>query len=350
MSGTVDLNSNEFTVGHALEFEEPQFRQDPASHREDQAITPKSVARLPMGPLRSIDYRRLNDRAQLLEQLALTLPVNEYNLPTHVYRPDMLDLDAFVEALKPPDSSTPTTQAPIERDRQVCIQNLVGQLDAAVVHLYYAEGFPTLSNGIPFWQNLTFEPKEAYDAFIDYLELGGARQISQLHSYNLDTIREYFHLYYWGLRVKAFDLYRVAHAQKLKVQRMISTEDTHYRMAEKLMAKVFTYLEDAEFNEETLTPDKAVAMMEKLVKIQRISVGLPAAGESRENTAVRTPQSTTVIMQQISKGNEAAERPADSGMELLLEDQSSIDLAQELIIRRQSAHNEQDIQENREIR
>ena len=296
-----------------------------------------SNSRMPQA-LRGANIASINSTWQLVAQLTANIPLNEYNLPIYVYRPDMLDYGQIVRTLQ----STPTTTGPARSAvaeaylpaAKMDVLELEAHIDAAMLHLGYAEGFPTMPTGTPFWQQLDFEPRECYDMFIAYLELGGARQLSSMIGYPLELLQECFNLYYWSYRVKAFDLYRVAHHQKKKLQRMLKTEEDHFEVAERMLGKLRTYLDAAIIDEESVTPEKAVNMLEKLVKIQRISVGLPANGESKENNAPRSMTPVNVIMQQIAAGNGQTRNEVPT-VDLLMEDPDAVDLAQELIIKMQ---------------
>lgn len=350
-------NRNQFAFSFkdgTASVKEPEFLQDPCRDREGAiALTSESPAisgevispRAPLfGPLRSLDPYRLNSHWQLIEQLTGSLPLNEYDLPVFIYRADMLDyvqiantlLAASTGTTADPQIATTTSFGPAQHPAD-SMQDIQASLEAATLPLTYDEGYPVLPSGVPFWSQMEFESVEAYKAFISYLELGGVRQISNLISYEIDEVREYFHTYYWSFRVKAFDLYRVAHHQKVKLQRMLSTEDNHFKMAEKLITKVQTYLEGMILDDENISPEKAINMLEKLVKIQRISAGLPANGESKETDGSRrTVAPVNVIMQQISAGAGTGARKVDSDVDLLLEDPDAVDLAQELIIKMQN--------------
>jgi hypothetical protein len=346
MSRTIDLSKSEYSQQPPMltdesgqgqldfGFDEPEFLQDDCRDREDAPSSVPTTRRT--GPLRNVDPKKVNTAWQLIEQLSPGLPSNEYDLPIFIYRPDMLDYAAIARSLAAGEhDTTPTLVGPAQAP-VLGTQEMNAMLEAAIVPLSYNEGFPVLPSGMPFWTQLEYEPKEAYDAFVNYLELGGARQISQLIAYNLDELKEYYHMYYWTHRVKAFDLYKVAHHQKVKLQRMLATEDSHYRTAERLMRKLETYFEGVTFDEDNISPEKAVGILEKLVKIQRVSVGLPANGESKENPGnERTVTPVNVIMQQISQNKDASKTKQGNDVDLLLEDPDAVELAQELIIKMQ---------------
>lgn len=346
----------------AQTYKEPDFRQDPASHRDESLKdastlalmerateeTTQSDIKLPFGPLRSLDIRRIKSTVDLIEQLTNDISLNEYNLPIYIYRPDMLDFQYITHGIaaylgwKDPSSGPPGTTTTSFSPAKHAVDEIEGiqsSIDAALVVLDYTEGFPTLPSGNMFWEKLDFEPQESYAMFLAYLEMGGVRKISGLISYPLEEVKLNFHLYYWGYRVKAYELYRAVHHQKVRIQRALMAEDDHYIIAGKMLQKVSVFLESLVLSEENLTPDKAVHILEKLVKIQRISAGLPANGESKENHAPRTPGSTSTIITQITAQQGTTQQQQDIDYDLLKEDPDAIDLAQKLIVSMQSRGN-----------
>lgn len=284
------------------------------------------------GPLKFVDVKKCKNTAQLIEMLSQGISLNEYKLPEFIFRADILDVGMIVEAISTYNRTTTTTSFPPAQSRADGMQDIYAMLDAATVHLTYHEGYPAMPNGVPFWTKLDFEPDEAYEAFIQYLELGGARRISALQGFDLEEVREYFFLYYWDSRVVAFDMFRMIDHQRTKIQRMLITEDAHYQRAQRLLNKLDVYLNQAEFDEESLTPDRAIAMMEKLIKIQRISVGLSANGETKENTDVRKMVKPSELMRNVT-GTEIVSADNVDDFDILTSDLESIEMAQELILR-----------------
>lgn len=321
-------------VNMTLEHSQPELFDDNCSTREDVSLydNQNRTGRL-VGPLKYIILENCTSTARLMEMLSRGIPLNQYSLPEYIYRVDMLDTSHFTTLLQ----STTTISFPPDKAQANALNDATAMLESAVMHFKYTEGFPSFENGIPFWQKLPFEPEEAYQAFVAYLELGGARQVHKLISYDIDIINEYFHTYYWNWRVVAFDLYRAVHHQRLKIQRMISTEDDHFRKAEKFFAKVTDWLEKADFSDEDfgMTPEKAVGMMEKLVKIQRISVGLTATGESKENTAPRPETPVQVLVQTIGHTNVSTKGDDDEDLDDLYNNPDAIEHAQSMIIEMQ---------------
>lgn len=304
---------------------------DQISAEPEKMGKPSSPRFLP-GALAGVDFSRTNTLWQLIKALTVKLPRNEFNMPVYIYRPDMLDVHKIVTAIA---LTTTTSSGSVGSAVQgTGIEEIQQELDTARYMLNYEEGFPTCGKGMPFWRQLDFEPPNAYNAFMAYIELGGARSINDIISYSQDDLVEWYHMYYWAERVLAFDSYKIVNHQKRKLQRMLSTEDSHYRMAERYLAKLGTYLDTIEFDADNgMTPDKAIGMMEKLVKIQRISVGLTANGERSEDASARRDPPVQVVMQQINNDGKQKDTQEDTKrFDILMTDPDALQKAQALIL------------------
>lgn len=334
---------------------EPEFEQDNARDREPSSLD-ALVAKIPHGPLRALDPKKLNAKWQLFEQLNSTIPLNEYGLPSFIYRADMLDHFQIQAALLKNRAQHNTALSASSQDQLLLLRDspqtrvapelpagvedaieipeAQGMLESAMMHLSYHEGFPATESGTPLWRRLEFEPEAAADAFEAYLTLEGARKFSDLIAYPPDEVRAWFHMYYWDVRARAFELYRVAHTQRTKLKRMLDVEDDHFKKAAAMLAKVGKAMDsiDAEALEE-LGPTKVVDLFEKLVKIQRISVGLNVNGGSVEEGAQNKAPSTNVIVQQVVQNTPQPTQQKDEDIDILEDAPDAIEMAQELIIR-----------------
>lgn len=209
----------------------------------------------------------------------------------------------------------------------------INELEGAFIWLNYDEGFPAFQNGIPFWQRMDFEPQDAYNAFQRYLqmhlgtrgeeeEIGeaatGIRSIvalaTDLHSNKdllgkLDLYTDHFHMYYWGLRAKAYDIFRVAQHRKQQEIRAIETEDFHYITGRKLMHKVLDYMDSDEDFMDMLTPKTAIDLLKTAAQMERVSVGLPANGPAVDAKDGRTrgAQSLEVAFRSIAQETQKTE-------------------------------------------
>ena len=351
----VDANGK-VTVG-SIVLHETEFRQDPCYSRESTitASTEKVIAdgkseytaplsgeivpKTGYGVLKNVDITKCDSLSDFLKQVTVSIPVNESGLPLGIYRPDMLDFQYIKEKLA--QGSTTTTSFSPHSMRGSGIDEINAYLESAFVRIVYDNGYPAFVTGLPLWKQLEFEPNATYQIFMEYIALPGIRRIDSLIAYPEHELLEYSGLYYWPLRAKAFDVFRLAHHQKIKLQRMLDVEDTHYAQATKIMSGVMKYLSAVDWDdldEVGITPDKAVAMMEKLVKIQRISVGLPANGESKESLQVRPDMTTEELMQRISQADRMQVEEQDDELDLLTDNPESIALAQELLIQMQKDH------------
>jgi hypothetical protein len=356
------LHSEQFSLG--LEDprgfdQEPPFPEDGARDREPTLES--LINMVPNGPLRAIRTDLVNDKADLLEQLTKALPLNEFDLPIYLYRPDLLDEQFILEhmnllrtnvhspSLQAPDPTATTTSSPAEGEvpnlhgetglitKPISYSDIQAHLDAAIVTLSYDEGFPTLRNGTPLWQRLDFEPQDAFNAFIEYLDLGAKRSLHALILTPLEQNRQYFHTYFWAFRVRAFDLFQIATAQKQRIARMLNTEDNHYKLAEKLMGTVTSVLD--QFTTEEVKEvgfEKLVKLLDPLSKLQRISAGLPANGALSADERIAAP-TTNIIMQQIAEKAPRKQVDEDDTTDMLYGNDEILEAAQDLILKSDKA-------------
>ncbi len=306
--------------GTALEIQPPVKRGLPEHLAGGLSTLPE--ARIPFGPLRKINPKQLHGRRDLMEQLNGGLQLNDSELPEFIYRPDLLDVQAFKQL------ADPTL-------RQDEINDLQSQLEAAAVPLKYYEGYPSLPNGLPFWTQLEYESKDAFEAFLTYQQMGGARTLETLiyaGEYELGQLLDWFHMYFWNFRVIAFDMFKVVRHQKLKLLRSLNVEDSHFLLAERLMGELSTYLASDDFKLTELKPLEAITMLEKITKLQRISAGLSEKGGFSDEVIPPKVQPVEVIMRQIASPKTEVTEDVEV-FDVLKESPENVELAQELIIR-----------------
>lgn len=233
-------------------------------------------------------------RAEIIASANRYLPSTNDGLPAGFYRADLV---------------------PFEAPAQTAL--LPSNIDAAFTQLNYQEGFPSLPDGRPFWHKWDLESPEAFAAFEVYVSSAesGPRQLSSLllsvelqrlygERLTVSYLRELYTIYYWKERSKAFDLYQEAAYRHIRTRRAQSMENYHYLQAEALLTKVFQALG----NEETFEalrhdPGQLLNAMDKLVKIQRISVGLPSTAPAE---SLKLQESTTdfeMTLRQIAQRN-----------------------------------------------
>lgn len=282
---------------------EPEFQTETAEDRFEAGASrlDNLITTMLAGSARALAGKEIHTKVDVLKYLTAALHLNEFGLPDYVYRADLLDAREISELLAP---TTANTLSPPSAETSG-IQAVNAQIENAKVPLQYYEGYPALESGMAFWQQLDWEPREAYDAFVFYLELDGVRRLNSLIAYPMGDLQTWFHTYYWDMRVKAFDLYRVADAQRTKLRRMVSTEDKHFRLATKLFDSLALAVDDPDFADKLtkMEPDKLIKVLDSVVKIQRISAGLPAQGGTIPENKPAAQTTTVNIMQQITQGD-----------------------------------------------
>lgn len=279
----------------------------------DVAVIPKSTPSI----LRRIDFEGIQSREQLMQELNGILPLNEFNLPRYVYRADLLDYRYLLLLSRQADGKA----------IQDTLANAIQTLD-------YTQGFPTYPNGMPFWSRAEYESKEAFDAFLQYLEQPGARTFHGMGSTAPEILLGYFHIYMWAHRARAYDMFQQAHHQRQRMVRIMRTEDNHYLEAEKMVSAIAAAINGKSAEDLAgMDADKLVSMYEKTTRIQRIAVGLPANGGIDESKA---PQNTSVevTMRTIAKksGQDAVHDDA-ADIDLMLQDVETLSVAQEFIVK-----------------
>lgn len=272
-------------------------------------------------PLRGGDLDAINCRADLMMLLTSNLPLNELGLPKIIYRADLLDWKLF-------QGNTPLGVDPT--DRYKTMQQF---LDIATLYLSYAEGFPALSTGEPLWAKLPFEQAEHYSAFTDYCTLVGQRQVAAIPGRPLDQLMAWYHEDYWAIRVKCYDMLNAIHAAKVREQRILSAESYHYKRTEIMLQKMEDNFEGINWEVLKADPDKYVATMERLIKLQRLALGQGSqAGDGKKEVKA---ESLEVTMRRIATPNIVEDVRGDGGIDVrqLLRNPEALASAQELIIR-----------------
>lgn len=271
--------------------------------------------------LRNVSFERFTSQGQLIDAINKHVPQNEYHMPLFIYRPDFLIFDV-IKGLMLDQNITNRWRA----------EQLEGILTNSIMHLKYAEGFPTDDNGRPIWERWEFETPDDHKMFMSYLEMGGSRAIHKMVAWPIEQVLETSRVNYWGLRVEAFDIYRVAHHERIKLHRALDVEDSHFNVAQSTIAKLSDYLKSITAEDlKELGLKGAVDAFEKLAKIQRLSVGL----KDRDSGEMLKTPSMTKIMQKLLRDEPVVERRAEEVD--LLKDSRMLDMAQELIIQVQDA-------------
>lgn len=282
--------------------------------REEEPIILAHVPSIPPS-LRGVDLARVETRTDLMKDLTRVIPLNEYNLPLYIYRPDLVDIGMLLNSDK------------------ADLTEVGDMLNSAILHLDYSEGFPSI-NSFALWQQFPWESKEAYAAFLHYLDQPGARALHVIEAYTIELMTEYFHQNYWAFRALAFDMFKVAHHNRLRERRIMSTENLHFEESERVLKRVTQAI--GQISDDDLAkvdPSSLVGMMERLTNIQRKAAGLSQAGGKDEEKGGKL-QSVEVTMRKVAEVNTPSRKADDSfDMDNLLSNPEAIDAAQDLIIK-----------------
>jgi hypothetical protein len=266
---------------------------------------------------KGVDLTKVMSRVELVAALTGTIPLNDFNLPKYIYRPDLLD-PGFISS-----------------SAKGRLSDAVDILTVAMVSLEYHHGFPTIGNtGTPFWGALECETKEAHQAFLLYLEQPGARTFHHMVGYAGDVLTEWFHLHYWAFRARAYDMFQSAHHARMREQRILSVEGKHFAAADKLFGQITKALESiSEEDFAKIDADKLVSMMEKVTKMHRVSVGLPANGDFDPKKRPDNLSVEVTMKQLAEKDGTVSKHHEDVDTIGLLSDPEALSAAQDLIVR-----------------
>jgi len=334
------------------------------------------------------------DTVQAIRDLTREIPLNDYGLPTGIYRVDLLPWSDY----QPPHTTDTTDTSPLplgynsEREDGELVVDLSGDepttkrlqviggsqavetprdyriagfparaLHQAFIELQYDEGFPALDTGLPFWSRLEFEPVEAYEAFQSYLQMNlgrpasidadeydgveaaGTRSIAMLVGDRRESTAlaqlytEYYHTYYWGLRAHAYDLFRVAQYRKQQELRAVETQADHYYQSRRLRHRLQQYMDSEEEFWDLMSPKVAIDMLKTLTQLERISAGMPATGPMSDQESQRGGAPFELIFKNVSNTNRRGDGRtlSEDGevLDMALEDENATEVLQELIIR-----------------
>jgi len=364
--------------------------------------------------------------ADVMRDLVGELPLNDFGLPTGIYRSDLLpfhlydstptqELPETVVEQDPPEllplipaaESAPAASAhaapegppvdpfallsglgdglpdmmnrPKDRDRNIVVKPIIplgdyriagfpaDELQKAFMPLQYDEGFPAFENGSSFWHRLPFEPQDAYQVFERYMMMSFGRMadrededdcgesaagtrslgmlLTQLHPTADDTkllmlsdkFKEYYHLYYWGLRIRSYDLFRVTQHRQQQEIRAIETQDDHYLNSRRMRARLETYMDEDEDFWDMMTPKTAIDMHKHLTSLERISAGVPASGPQQKDSeggkSFEMEFRTVAQSQRGDSGDGTLISEEGEILDQVLDDPLAVEVLQKLIIR-----------------
>lgn len=297
----------------------PQIDQfnDPLRYRDGDLPEPQSseiTPYIPMG-LRQTKISDIQSRSDLVRELAKQIPVNEYGLPQYYYRPDMLDKDLLLTYM--------------EQQKADYVDKI---LQSAVYPISYGQGFPTQPDNNPVWGQMPWEDKEAYDAFTQYLELEGIRNLAAIISIKLDLLGVWFDTNYWFSRAKAYDVFKFAHHARVRENRIMKLENDHWVEGEKIFRKLVNAIGNKTAEElNNMEVDKLISSLERVTKIQNSAVGRSNTGRNSDGETPKVP-SVEVVMRQVT-GDQSQKVESDEFDASLLSDPEVLAQAQELIIK-----------------
>ena len=190
------------------------------------------------------------------------------------------------------------------------------QFRHAFVPIVFAEGFPAFPDGRPIWLRADYEPEDVHRLFEQYLLMGqaGVRQLfllQDLGPFMLSELQEFFVLYAWAPRLRAYDIFRIAEFRKIQAGRAIEVEDDHFLKAQRLFDKAMVYMETEDFIGQ-LTPKTAIDLMKTVVQISRMSVGLPPNAVRQEGGG-STSMEVEAIMRVVQNPKYAKDRGSVDG-------------------------------------
>lgn len=290
-----------------------------------------------------LSTERVGAKGEIFRLLTQNLPINNYHLPEFIYRADMI----------PENIMGGSASGISPEDRRII-------LEGAELPITFYHGYPAINETQPLWERLNYEPSEAYDSYLLYLELPEKSQhanpirllphIAALTGHHISIVTEWCHIYYWHFRARAYDLFLAAAHRKQREQRIMSIEGKHFQYAEIALDKINGLLnskldkEIMEFAEDPMaeTESKAkdlVSMAKELIAIQRISVGLPANGVEKLDITERGPRNaqSQEIYRHIAKEGAGEEQPQQRSAEMdhLLQNPEDLASIQQLLIRAQ---------------
>lgn len=290
---------------------------DPVRYRDGELPEEKAPSLLPYIPfgLRQTKISDIQSRSDLIRELTRQIPLNEFGLPQYYYRPDLLDKDMLIDMM--------------ERQQASNVDHL---LQAAIFQISYGQGFPTQLDGNPIWGQLPWESKDAYDAFTLYLEQEGIRNLAGISAIALDVLTTWFDTNYWASRAKAYDVFRAAHHARIRENRIMNLENSHWIEGEKIFGRLIQAFGNKSVDDLTaMDPDKLISALERVTRIQRSAVGLSQTGKG---SGEETPKvsSVEVVMRNIA-GEHVKPAESEDFDTSLLADPEVLSMSQDLIIK-----------------
>jgi len=276
-----------------------QFRSVPATINgppslpqlvEEPMAPPIPMALRPFVSTPEYQSPSIRSHAELVLTLSQHIPLNDYKLPSHIYRPDLLDPKMFNDI------------------QEGDYQKVLSFLEAAEVKIDYHEGYPSIQ-GLPLWCALPWESPDDYNVFENYLNLPGARQLHLLPRDYGRRAAALFHTNYWAFRVQASDALAVVHHQRMRQQRILKTDDRHFLEAEKLLTQLTKLAPSVNWDNLKEEPDKFVKTLAQVIELQRKALG----ADRKEAEPQKAAQSVEVTMRTMIQQPGDPNSPAPNG-------------------------------------
>ncbi len=260
-------------------------------------------------------------RGDVIEHLSRGIPSNEYGLPIFYVRSDLLDMHTALYKGALPQEDT----------------------DSAAELINYQEGYPTFTKGNPFWTQMPHEPRSDYLLFQNFLNLvesEGIRlmdSLATIENIPLERVRELHKEFYWSSRARAYDLFIVAAEAKKRQALTRKAENEHYAVAGTVLDKIIERINNEPDLIDEMAVDDLFDLFEKMVKVQRLSLGLTGQNASTLSPELHNPgQSVELVLRNLTKNSGLTDEGSASiqdRLTYLMQDENTALSAQELIIR-----------------
>ena len=159
-------------------------------------------------------------------------------------------------------------------------------IDAAKIPLSLLEGYLSFNFNVPVWEQLDHEPSSYYSVFNAYLNMP-VRDMYELSkgmpAMSPAVMQSAYVLYYWEERSRAYDLLRPVAAAKLRDQRVLMTEDTHFQFSSRVLNQLGQELTQRTEDQEGrpfagMTAKHLIEAVSQMTEMQRIALRIPAKG------------------------------------------------------------------------
>ena len=203
------------------------------------------------------------------------------------------------------------------------------------------------ATGQAFWEQLPGEPSDAYRLFVAYRSLADlpALVAARLPMMSLRSISavaaqsglsgEYVAdlavIYHWNLRAKAYDHFQSWQQEAQRLIMVRKTENVHWKTARMLFQRILKWLNE---HMDELDPATALQWFQTAIKLERISLGLPADKPLElANSGSGTQVSVQVAQFQTQAQAQQSVASAVEGAKKLFQDPEAADLANRLLER-----------------